>query len=557
MAGKQRQSSSPTSTSTGEAQAPEVGTQEVEQNRGNAAAAAQVDSSQDAAAATGLANYESALGHFLGPELYKALADALSYEKLAGYANSALDSAATGAVSALAKSAGAKSDPKAIDTLGQLVADKLEPAVDKWMAEHGQELSARLTGWTGAHPRTVAAVALLAAAGAIVANADIPTLSQKFKLGSIGSGSIDIDPGRLRAISLEKLKAKLDVASGPLLAAVEVTKDATKTEGKGKVAYDDGTKKLSLDGTVDGQGLKLFGLHGAIETNVGEVGANLTGGRDTPEIASVTLAQQDGRVIRTTDFSYEARSGVFSIGRGALEDLGGGTSVNARASAGMDGSGSVSAGMEHKDGKNSFSAGWEHLTKSNGYQLSEEDKIKLGLKYSRQDLSAQLDAAASTSGVGSAKGSVKKDLGDGWSAGGDIDARWGDKRLLEVGAFYGFRDEREFRTFLMDYRHKSGVSEDKFGLLVEQQLGSVMMRWQSSYTRSNTEESLSSTLQGAKPVDTDTSVIAGMKYDKDMLTGKQSFSPQVGVQYKGVPVVLTYTPDTKAVMIGITIPFGR
>jgi hypothetical protein len=315
-----------TSTSTSQSLGGEVDTSapDVVQARGNSAAADKVE----ADASSGLANYESALGTFLGGELYKAVADALAYDKLSGYANQALDGAAGALAGSIGKIDGVKADPKALDTLGQLLSDKLEPFVQKWMEAHGHELSASLTNWAGAHPKTIVTVALLAAVGAVLANADIPTLKQKFKIAEGVTGSIEADLGKLRDISLQKIRGRIDLASGPLIGALEVGRENGKVDGKGSLAWKDGEKKVSVDGSFDDKGLKLYGLNGALGTDLGTVGAGLTGGRDKPTIGTVSLTRQSGDTKTVDDFQWNDSSGVFSIGRSAVTDLGGGTTVN-------------------------------------------------------------------------------------------------------------------------------------------------------------------------------------------------------------------------------------
>lgn len=552
MPAQQRQT--PTTGSSRATDAPtQEGVPEVSQGRGNAAANDQVPGGGDA----GLANYEAALGSFLGGELYDAISGAISFDKMAGYANSATDSIIGALLDQVGKIDGVTADPKALDALSQLIGDKLDPFVTEWMNKDGKELTAKLADWVGAHPRTVATVALLAAVGAVIANVDVPTLKQKFSKGGF-SGDVEASLGKVRSLSLEKIAARLNYASGPLLAAVNVSHEKGKTEGSGSIGLKDGRRQLSLDGSADGDGIKLWGLKGALETDFGTLGARYGGGRDQATIAGVSLTRQNGQTTTVDDFSYEQGSGVFRLGRSSLYDLGGGSNLSSRYSTGSDGSSEVGLGAQWKTENGSGSASWTHLSKKNGFELTEEDKLQLGMKYSKEDLKAQLDAALSTSGSGSLSGKVDSKLGGGFVGGGDLSATWGSgKTVYEAGAFYGFRDEKEFRTFLLDYRYKSGLDEQQFGLLVEQQLGAVYLRWKSQVTAGDNGRSLTSELQGAKPIGGDTSFIAGVKYDKDLLTGKNSFSPQVGVQYKNVPVILTYNPEQKSVMIGITIPFGR
>jgi hypothetical protein len=125
-----------------------------------------------------------------------------------------------------------------------------------------------------------------------------------------------------------------------------------------------------------------------------------------------------------------------------------------------------------------------------------------------------------------------------------------------VGAFYGFKDPNEFKSFLVEYKHKASISEHQLSLMVEETLSDVRLRWQQKLTWGGERGGqLESKFHGAKFLNKDAALLAGVEHQYDFKTGKSSFTPQLGVQYKGLPVLVGYDMEKKAVKIGVTIPF--
>lgn len=168
------------------------------------------------AKATGLENYEAALGKYLGSKLYGAVSDAVAPAKMTGYAHQALDAAVgylTGQLGQLAPD----SDPKALQAFSSALDATLSPVVDAYMTSGpGREMSEKLAAYVDAHPREVATVAVLAAMGMVLANAKIPDLKTKFKVADGVSASVEAKLGTFRNISLEQIKGRIE-AEVPLL----------------------------------------------------------------------------------------------------------------------------------------------------------------------------------------------------------------------------------------------------------------------------------------------------------------------------------------------------
>lgn len=519
---------------------------------GNAAGQARIE--PGAGGDAGLANYQAALGDFLGSELYGAVRDALAFDKVKGQGDAALSSAIQAAVAALGGADGVSADPQALTNLTELLQGEIGPRVDAWLAGDGAELVSRLQAWAGANPRTVATVAVLAAAGAVLANAPLPELKKKLKLGEGSDLELEAKLGRIRAISLEKLRAKLSHEAGPLLAAVEVTHEGGKTSGAASASVGEEGHRITLEGKADEQGLSLMDVKGELDTSLGRLDGYLHRARDAGAIGEVRLTRKDGTVSKTGDFHYDAGTGVLSVGASALRETDGLT-VGTGARWGSDGKGSLDASISAKRGDAEATGKLSHTVSGDAFGLTEESKAELGLRYTRADLKGTLDAMISSTGSKTLGVSVEEDLGGDRKVGGD--AKWGDGKLMEAGAFYGFRDPKEFRAFLAEYRYKAGVDEHTFGVLVERQLGGVLARWKQTAAWGTGGSRLDSSVHVAKFLDEDTALIAGATHQKDFATGRNTFRPEVGVQVKGVPVLVGYDTDRKQVTIGITLPFGR
>ncbi|MFZ5479009.1 MAG: hypothetical protein ACOZNI_19720 [Myxococcota bacterium] len=504
----------------------------------------------------GLANYEAALGDFLGGELHKAVSGALTYDKFSKMANSAVD----GALKALVKQAGGweqlQADPKALDALAKILGDLADPLVEKWLEQDGKDLQEKLAKWAGAHPKTVATVALLAAVGAVIANVDLPTLKQKFSIGEGYKGEVEAELGKVRSLALQKVRAKLTDSSGALLAAVEVVEKDGVKDASLKVGAEGGNQVVA-DGKFDKDGLKVGGLKGVLQTDVGKLGAGISQerGKEGP-ITSLSLEHKDGARTLTEGFWYNSGTGVLTLGRDVVTDMGEGISTHQGWRKGSDGSSELTAGMSVKqqglEGSASFTA------REGAYGLTEEQKLKLGLKYDRESLKASLDAELSNAnGINRAKvkGSATKDLGGGYSAGGSIDALLGDQNLLQVGAFYGFKDPNSFRAWLAEYRYDSKMDDSQFRGMLQDKLGPVFVRYQGQMQWGGSGRHLDLSAHGAYFFDKDTAGIAGIGLHKDLDSGSKGIRPEIGVQHKGVQVLFGYDTEKKAATVRLGIPF--
>jgi len=236
--------------------------------------------------------------------------------------------------------------------------------------------------------------------------------------------------------------------------------------------------------------------------------------------------------------------------------LGDGSSYRQSVKGSTDGNQELGLGFTKAGKTGSTTLDYTHI--ENAYSLSHEDRVKLGFNYKKDDLNAMLDAAFTQKdgkASGSVSGKVDTKFGDHMIAGADLTAQFGDSKSLEVGAFYGFQNKEEFKSYLLSYRMKTQTSEQQFGLTVERKLNDIYFRYQQSVVLGTDGNKMESQLHAGKFLNTDTAIVGGIDYTKNFTTGQNSFRPEVGVQHKGVQVLFGYDVDNKAGTIRLGIPF--
>ena len=65
----------------------------------------------------------------------------------------------------------------------------------------------------------------------------------------------------------------------------------------------------------------------------------------------------------------------------------------------------------------------------------------------------------------------------------------------------------------------------------------------------------STEILGAKALGDDISLIGGGRYDYNGRQGRGTFIPEVGIQYKEIPIVIEYNPEQKSVGVRMTLKF--
>lgn len=501
----------------------------------------------------GLANYQSTLGKFLGSKLYEAVSKVLTYESLASAGKSAVDGGAKALVGQFGSFDRVKSDPDAIAALGDMLADAATPAANAWMAKHGPALAASLKGWAGANPEAIASLAVLAAAGAVMANVSLPKLAQKLHLAKGLDAEVEVALGKIRSISLEKISARLAYQSGPLSAAIQVTQEGGETTGTATAGGTVGGVEISTSGTFTDKGLKVAGVGAAVETSAGKLSGEVEHRRGEGTISSLTLVNQDGATTHTDKVSYNSAKGTLTVGKEALTTLSSGGTVGASTSSSSDGS--SDAAIKYAYGSEELNTHLDVSSHKDPYQLSESARVAAGLNYKKDDLKFSLDAAFG-GGSGSLGGSLEKDLGGGHRAGASAETTFGlGGETLNLGAFYGFKDPASFRQFLVEYSYKSAADEHKLKALLEGQWDYLKMRLSATATRSPTEQKLELSALGAVPMGESTYGVAGFSVLHDNLHQQGQIMPEVGVQHKGVQVLFGFDPGTKSGTLRLGVPF--
>lgn len=164
----------------------------------------------------GLKNYEATLGKWLGPKLYKAVSKQITHDKMVKYANSGMKSA----LKALGKSVGDLADGQLsdsdVDKLVKALQAEYGSVAGDWVKENGEGLTDALNGFVDANPILIVTIGLLAAAGAIAADMDIPAFSTSIGIKSGFSAQIGAELGTLQNLALEKIEAGIKYESKKL-----------------------------------------------------------------------------------------------------------------------------------------------------------------------------------------------------------------------------------------------------------------------------------------------------------------------------------------------------
>ncbi|MFN3201032.1 MAG: hypothetical protein ACE366_21710 [Bradymonadia bacterium] len=159
----------------------------------------------------GLANYEESLGKFLGKPLYKAVSKQITPENVYKHAERAIDKGIKYLVEQLDGYDTQDQVPDAVfDQVSAVIKQEVDPAVEAFLKEgYGKEMVESLAGWVDRNPRMVATIAILAAIGAILANADVPKLKTKFKIADGITARFSAKLGQFQNIHLEEVRGEL------------------------------------------------------------------------------------------------------------------------------------------------------------------------------------------------------------------------------------------------------------------------------------------------------------------------------------------------------------
>ncbi len=511
--------------------------------------------------AAGLANYQAALGQWLGGELYGAVAGHLTLDAMSGYANKALLSALGGLSGALENLDPSNKDD--VEKFSAAMKAEFGNAAGEWLKQNGAGFSADLADWVDAHPRMIVTAALLAAAGAYLANAKLPELSHAFKLGDF-KAEIGAKIGRIRDISLEQVALELSHATAPLVAAVKVSPngDQTKTEFSGSLGGDE--RKIFTSGEFVGQNLTVFNVGGLIknEGTTTSAGYSATQNGDSKSSdVKVNIEDKDGNVTRATGATWDTNTGTLTV-RNAINEVDGKNSTSFETTNSTDGSSKSSMSLTRDMGAGLsgtllLSEAAQRLGANDSYAISKEHRASLGVKYDKGDLDAAMKLSGSSNGDREASGSIDYQNAAGWQMGSDAKVTFGNNDAIEAGAYFGFRNPDEFQTYMARYRYTDGTSQTHdLNLMVEEKFGPVYTRIQQNVAVGLTGTNWTTTAQGAYFVSDNVALIGGAQY-KGGNNDQSSLAPQIGAQINGVPLVVTHDFETNTTTVGVTFRFGR
>jgi hypothetical protein len=609
-------------------------------------------------------NYRELLGEFLGGELYDLLADQTNEEALLEHGKSALDGA-LGSIEGLVGMAGLEGDQEAhLTKFAEALATDGLAEVEKFLeSEKGAALLGKISRWVDEHPGYVLLIGVLAAAGAVAADLDIPALKAKFNLTEGLSAEVAAELGSIRHIALESAKLDLKYVRGQFTATAGVEHEAGKGQSySGSLRYGDEENFIETTGALDPEGKLVIGLNAAIRA--GLLTATATGqskvdeeehtgaievkyGTEDANIGTSGTVDAEGNL--TLDVSSHLEQGMFSgdvtgqygtenddyqLGsslRYGTEDRnltlgntwdgqhldtelqgnyrlnqGFGLDLNMRdnqeGTFGALGSTNYFEGGSHRSyigngeqgmyGGNTlnYAQGGTSIgldTKDQGLDGS-VDAISLSLGLQPSELARfSLDYGRSLDGAESAhamvelagdshSGSVSYGLEEGQQRlGGTYKSTFAENWEADIAATYnltandlesvslglGFRDPDEFRAFSLDFSRgiKGDHTETELSTMFEANLGKFMIRnTLSTGFQDSTWRGVENTTHVARPINNNWTAIAGSTLQYDNLNGGGfNAIPQVGVQYKQIPITIGYDINARAPVIGITIPFGR
>ncbi len=413
-----------------------------------------------------IANYEQALGSTLGSKLYDSISDLLTMDQMVRYGKDLADSLLDAAVSAASDASDMKlNDAAQAQIVGGLEA-LLDPIVERMIrSETGMRLTEQLQHQVGTNPYAVAGAGILAAAVAVLTDADLPTLKPKMALGGGFSANGSVELGSIRNIALGATKLGLSYKKEQVNANATISRAKDGSLG-GEISGKIGNNERHLKGKVglSEEGITAFELGGAINLSSSTSLKGGLNGTDPSKIPNwnVQVETDQGDFTHTGNLNYDASTkNLFAKYTGESESLIYYTSL---------------LGNTKTDSLNEFKAGAK-------YTPDVGDLYSADYQYNFQDQAHQLDLVAQE--------------------------RMGD---------FSVRGHQRF-------------NHDPDGF------------------RSNTE------LMGAYHMSNDLALIGGADLKHDFTSGESAVLPKAGIQYKDVPIVLSYDPRTETTSVGITLKF--
>ena len=163
-----------------------------------------------------------------------------------------------------------------------------------------------------------------------------------------------------------------------------------------------------------------------------------------------------------------------------------------------------------------------------------------GVNHNVRDQSYEYDAFARYNG-----------LNDTLSAEASIAGNNDRLRQLSLSSTYR-PNEQDF--YSVQYDHHFDSKRHNLDMTAQKRLNDFSIRGRQVFTYGPSNGlSASSELLGAYHIDNDLSLIGGAEYRHDQMG--ERVLPKAGVQYKDVPIVITYDPEMEAASVGIVLKF--
>lgn len=410
------------------------------------------------------------------------------------------------------------------------------------------------------------------------------SLTGKVTKGADGKTTTTVEGQAKGTVGPATLDAKGSVSTtdGKSTSSVEAGVEAqmgkdTKGTARGTFTMNpDGTSLLKVDS----------GLTTKIDGRDASFGAGLQqkqgGGQDGREVTGrFKLGDDKKSVSADGTWNPDTRAFSLSLSRTELDGRLRETTTTARDGQGQrtsshsldyDVDDKQSFGHTHTDGpqgatdqfryKNTGLDGGRLGVNASG-SMGAQKGFGLGVTFTEGDFKAALDYELKE-GINRLGASASYSNSDGYTAGMDLKANLDAGRFDHFGFNLGWKDPKQFRSLMLKYDAEWDAQHPGYkhalDLTAETVLGGVETRLGAKVGWDATGKSSADVnLMGAKPLNTDWRALGGVGYRGEDKDGrfKGSMYLQAGVQYKDVPIVLTFDPGEKKVMLGVTIPFGR
>ncbi len=479
--------------------------------------------------------YEDALGDFLGGKLYDLVAKELSAEKIMGYAEDGVDAALKAGFDAL-KDGGDLTDAqkKEIDKLKPLLDETLGDQAKAWLkTDKGKALASKVSQYVGEHPYQVVLAAMLAAAGAVLANVKIPTLKKKFGLGKGFEAGLEAKLGKIRDIALESVKASLTYQKGQFKGSIEATRNAEGAiGGAASLKYGDDKRFVRGKGSLDHEGKLDVKLDGKYVKDAWTLAAEATGNKEGLTGARADVSHTEAGLTKTTGLQWRSEDGFsLNLGSSYSKDL-------------WKFSQSSNLGLEGQGSSNNVGLGYG------------TDALRVELNAAINDARRyDLTGTASTFG-----GKLTGKPTDKTSFTADFQADATAGTLLSYGVAFGYEDPKKFQKYLLDY-HRDFAGEvpvDKFMIHAQSRITdrfSLGARGNANLQGGQFESGKLNVLGGYKTTIGGESVTWLLGAEQDFTRGGEMGATgfKAGVEVRGVPLTIKYEPETKTTSFQIEL----